>query len=159
MATILGGANSTGSDKTPSMEWRTRTADEAAPGKLISDVVNLSGMVKTTGHETDPFAFQMSYDPSLLVGGTEAQFIAAQGIFLVSNDSGVWQNAVLDNVFGTTPIYDGNVAFPSYTDAQLASHLGEWGIDTSGGKHVVWAILDHNSEFAVGVNASSPSQA
>ena len=35
----------------------------------------------------------------------------------------------------------------SITDANLGNFLGSWGVDSTG--NTVWAVLNHNSQFAV----------
>ena len=60
---------------------------------------------------------------------------------------------MLDNIGGTDS-YVGNESFAVWaasvggvTDSNVANYLGTWGVDTS--THQVWAIVNHNSEFAV----------
>ena len=86
----------------------------------------------------------------------------------------LWQNAITGDTDGLTtpgiPIYlgsflnfvnslDGNANFPLFTttyttttlgnltNAQLDEILGDWGVDTA--NHDVWAVIDHNTAFAV----------
>jgi hypothetical protein len=136
---------------------------------LISDVVNLTGLtqgVESAGGVTDPFVLQMSYNPSRLPkGGTvEAGLAAKKLITMVSFNSGNgrWDRAVDDNSFNRfTSTADAFYGFLGSWDtfatnnfgavtpdgAHLAAYMGAWGVDTT--NHVVWAILNHNSQFAV----------
>ena len=130
-----------------SMAWRTRTVTEASNPLLISDVVNLTGMGPGGGEgQTDKFVLQMSYDPTLLIGGSEADMAAAGGIYLATFDAGTqtWKNAILgnhgDNSGGTANVQG---VWNSTDDTAL----GTWGVDAA--DHVVWAVVDHNSQFAV----------
>ena len=96
----------------------------------------------------------MSYDPGQLLsiwGLTEAQAIAQNRLYLGYLDLGTdgllgtaddqWINAVNGN-FGGTPDFVGNHPYDSSYFV-----LGDYGVDMT--DHVVWAVLDHNSEFAV----------
>ena len=129
-----------GSNTTVTMSWRDRTANEL-PGysltPLASDVVNLTG---TAG---DIFVLQMIY---LDGGPTEAAQAAAGNIYLTWLDNGIWKNAVAGNIGANTT----NPAFLNYQGSWAASGagltLGAWGVDTA--SNSVWAVLDHNSEFA-----------
>jgi MYXO-CTERM domain-containing protein len=154
-ATILRYDNTTGDSVNPetiSMRWRTRTAFEANfatnPNALLSDVVDLTGM--TSGSETSMtgtgnFVLQMSYmsDLDLAALGLNEAAIAASGeLRLGWNDSGTWKTAVSGNKGTFTPAFF-NAAFnPSFHSA-----LGSYGVNTD--NNTVWAVLNHNSEFAV----------
>ncbi len=159
-ADILDGSASAQADV--SMAWRTRTAAEKTPagGGLISEVLNLSGMAPYgTGthdgsHQTDMFVLQMRYDPAQLSsiwGLTESQALAQDGLYLGYLDLGpdgiagtaddYWTNAVYGN-FGGTPNFVGNQPYNSSCFV-----LGDYGVDAT--NHTVWAVLDHNSQFAV----------
>lgn len=153
-ATLLHYGNTSGNDTGVAMSWRTRKPSEAAlsengtlaVGYLISDVVNLTGMtngtVGNTATQTDRFVLQMTYNEALL-GGFETDGAANQRIFLAWNDNGSWVNAVLGNQgAGNTPNFVNRGYLPN---DELV--LGRWGIDTSA--NTVWAVLNHNSEFAV----------
>ena len=162
-ATVLDGTAS--GPASVSMAWRARTTTEKtiADGGLISDVVNVSGLVLSGGGiyhgslQTDMFVLQMSYDPNSLLsiwGETEAQATANGAVYLGYLDLGAdgliggsglngdhWMRAV-DGNFGGTPNFVGNHAYNSGYFV-----LGDYGVDTS--NHVVWAVVDHNSQFGV----------
>ena len=55
--------------------------------------------------------------------------------------TGTWKNAVLGNSMGTAQFNLG-----AYIPGTMSA-LGNYGVDTTGG--VVWAVVNHNSEFAV----------
>jgi hypothetical protein len=61
----------------------------------------------------------------------------------------LWVNAVQGN-FGGTNFFAGDHAYQPATDFSL----GTWGVDTAGG--TVWAVLNHNSDFAVTGTAAVP---
>jgi len=70
------------------------------------------------------------------------------GSFLAWNQSGTWVNAVLGNLStGGSAIAGYAGSFAASGAAASAAYLGSWGYDAAG--HNVWAVLDHNSEFAV----------
>jgi len=110
---------------------------------------------RATG-QTDPFALQLKYDPSLL---SQPEAIAAgQGHihldWLDETGTPEWRNAVDGNynlgtqVFTNVPSsWDTFASAHSITDSNLVTFLGSWGVDTT--NHVAWAVIDHNSEFAV----------
>jgi hypothetical protein len=163
---------------------------------LISDVVNLFGMgpgstqtVSTTPAPTDPFAFQMTFNPATLKaeGATNADMATRGNLYLASLVGGVWENTIDANVaittgpeagdtqskvvngvtlqVGNTLVTDGYsftrpitttqtfaqwAAANSVTAANLGDFLGAWGVDPDlDGTYSAWAIVDHNSEFAV----------
>lgn len=119
---------------TCSLAYRERTSLELP--LLLSDVLAVSGSGST------PFLLQLecSADVQTALGATRPML----GWF--HSTSNTWVNAILGNT-GMTGLSQNEidalyVAGP-YTDG-LA--LGSWGFDSA--THVVWALLDHNSEFA-----------
>jgi len=149
------------------------------PGRfgLFSDIVEITGMNGaaggTTHTQTDKFVLEMSYNPADLqatmnaTGKTETQLAAdgllylgwldTQGTETTADD--VWRNAVEGNFTGIA--YNGSGLLDSYdhykSDDFHVGHVpgkgagnltvGDWGIDLAA--HTVWAVLDHNSQFAV----------
>jgi hypothetical protein len=173
-ADILAGANTIiGGTATVSMQWRHPTLNEssvafggtptspplpAAYAPLISDVLSLSGM-GTSGSptHTDPFALQMTYNQTLL--GAEAIEAADGSIYLgwLNPTGGVgsvplWQNAVLGDTGNNATLAEQNfqgsfATFQTAHGTNLSNYVGAWGVDTS--SHQVWAVVNHNSDFAV----------
>jgi hypothetical protein len=158
-ATILYGTNTSASAQTVSMAWRTRTSTEAAATNttpLVSDIVNVSGMT-TSGDTTSPFLLEMTFDPSNLKYGTGslAACIAKDDIYIVSNGTGKWENTVLENTGGTAKYMNvsGSLSDPTtlgITDSNISSYLGDYGVGkNTDGTYYAWAVVNHNSEFAV----------
>jgi hypothetical protein len=152
-AKFLAGTNSSGTDTGASLAWRTRTTSElptSVSKGLVSDVVKITGMVNSTGSQTDPFVLQMTYDPSLLViqaGWTEAIVASYGGIYVawLDTSTNLWENAVAGNTGGSNRFAGlGNF---SLQGATLAADLGRWGVNPD--TDTVWAVLNHNSQFAV----------
>jgi hypothetical protein len=151
-AAILNYNNTAGGSETVSMQWRTRTAAEAnanQPNAVLSDIVNLTGMYsgsETALTGTGQFVLQLSYLESTLTSlGLNENSIATSGeLRLGWNDAGTWKTAVLGNA-GGTPVFVGSVAYNPSNPAHNV--LGAYGVDAS--NNVVWAVLNHNSEFAV----------
>jgi fibronectin-binding autotransporter adhesin len=151
-ATIFNYTNSMGIDSGISMAWRSRTAAEASSkpslgdngttgvGYLISDVVNLTGMDNGNGY-TDTFILQMNYNEALLDGHEVAGVNHGNIVIAWKNNFGQWVNAVTGN---STP---GGTYFANQAYNASARSLGDYGIDPT--NNVVWAVLNHNSEFAV----------
>ena len=153
-AMILASAN-LGSQSTVGMDWRQATAAEKviAHAPIVSDVMNLTGVP-----EGLDYAMSMTYDDTVgAIAGHEAALAAAGRIYLVSDTSGPWRNAVLDNTASAGQFAATNFqgAFATYQSAVLIAHptatladeLGAWGVDPS--TNVVWAVLNHASDFAV----------
>ena len=129
---------------------------------LVSDVVDLSS---TPGI----YVLELEYDDGQLVYDTPQkteEILATYGFLYVGwfEDAAhagggnvptqEWVNAVDGNTAtGSSAVsnYQGSyadfLADPNYPDAgNLALTLGSWGVDTT--DNTVWAVLDHNSEFA-----------
>jgi hypothetical protein len=142
IATLLDGDNVNGPATSVTMIWRDRVGAElpsGSPRPLVSDVADLDG---TAG---DVFVLQMNYDQGQ--ASTEAASAAAGSLFLAWFDGSDWVNAIQGNVGTNTT----NPAFLNYQGSWASSGagltLGAWGVDIA--NDVVWAVLDHNSEFAV----------
>lgn len=102
--------------------------------------MQLTGM--GTG-ETDPFVLQLSYDSSLVQSYHDGMFLA----WLSPTDG--WTQAVDGNFgSGADAVTGATGSWDSIVDpGDLASYLGSWGVDST--TETVWAVLNHNSQFAV----------
>ena len=144
-ATILAGSNTSGSSQTVSMQWRTQTQVERLDPILISDILRLSGMAFDGTSQTSPFVLEMTYNPSLLPLGasSEGPWASNKQIYLAWLDpnDGKWENAIMGNIGANL----GGFQLGDWPTGDMT--LGDWGVDTT--NHVVWAVLDHNSDFAV----------
>ena len=174
-ADIRQGANTSGADIGVKMQWRGRAVNEtngsqpplpAGANHLISDVVNVSGMdnagLNAPG-QTDPYALQMTYDPSLT---TSEYFDSTTGGlymgWLDTTSTPQWKNAVAGDIGpaggGAVSDFQGSYATfalaNSVNDGNISNFLGSWGVDI--GTKTVWAIVDHNSQFSV-VETPEPS--
>jgi hypothetical protein len=99
----------------------------------VSDIVDIQGT------NTDPVVIQIKYDPlraAELFGGETALRLA-----WLNSAAGQWVLATLGNAGGGPQFF--NRAYNPATDFQL----GNYGLDTA--NDVVWAVVNHNSEFAV----------
>lgn len=145
-AEIADGANSAGND-TVSMAWRTRTAGETFPNDppVLSDVVDLTGIAAG-----DLFVLKMYYK-----AGDVPVSIPESTLALGWNDIGFdgWENAVTGNTGGTATRINGSWTVIGGLDA---GDLGKYGVDDTDVNYngvnyggYVWAVLNHNSEFAV----------
>lgn len=124
-ATLLSGTAA--ASGTASMTFRSRTGGEVA--SVFSDVVDLNSV---TG--TDPFVLQLSYNPADLGSTPETS------LFLGWNNGTAFINA------GNTATYT-SPFLGAWTDAGSPMTAGMWGVDAA--NNTVWAVIDHNSEFAV----------
>jgi hypothetical protein len=99
----------------------------------VSDIVDIQGT------NTDPVVIQIKYDPlkaAELFGGETALRLA-----WLNSAAGQWVLATLGNAGGGPQFF--NRAYNPATDFQL----GNYGLDTA--TDVVWAVVNHNSEFSV----------
>ena len=149
----LFGTNNTINTGTVQMSWRNRQLDETyaspvlPPGAsfLASDVLDLttdaSGVVS-------PFTLEMGVDTALFPSLAYAHGLADEGdIYLgyFNTTTGKWANAIVGNI-GGTPDFLGDVNPSTITPS--TSTLSEWGYWDNGTNLYVWAVLNHNSEYA-----------
>ena len=159
-ADIRAGQDNGNSPTDLAMQWRVRAIGDG-PG-VGSDVLNLTGMSSVTGThvQTDPFALQMTYNPAALGGGENV--LAAEGLLVLgwldlsqNQPLGLWENAALGNFGSGLPgdvfqnvqsSWDAFAAANGVTDANVGNFLGSYGVDVA--HHTVWAVVNHNSQFA-----------
>lgn len=146
-ATILAGTASVST--TASMAWRTGASSE----HFASDVLDLSGIGVVDGEtkdgsvHTDTFVLQMNYSPLAVEAGTGLSELGAAEAGLIQMDyldegpDNQWENAVFGNLGSSNDHFVGVGTWSGDTT------LGDWGVNAS--NHTVWAVLDHNSQFAV----------
>ena len=129
-AAILSGSAAT--DMTIAATW---SAPISTPSTSVySDVLTLTN-TGTTGS----FVLQMSYDQAAINAAGVDETLLALGWL----DGTAWVNAVNGNSNGTAAGFLG-----AYDAGNLAmNQLGAYGVDTA--NNVVWAVLDHNSDFGV----------
>ena len=164
-ATILAGTAS--APATVSMAWRTGATNSqtGVAESLVSDVVDLTGMAVVDGQTKDgsvhtgTFVLQMSYSPLAVTAQTGlGELAAAQAGLIQINylDLGPddlagtaddkWELATLGDFGGTNSRFMGVEAWNNDTT------LGDWGVNVQ--THLVWAVLDHNSQFAATTTAA-----
>ena len=141
------------SDTTLSMSMRRRdtsgTANEvypsggstrfnSLPAGLLSDVVDITGIDGTL------YILRMYYNTGDLASYSPAQL--SLGYF--NTTDGKWELAVLGNHGSQTIVNEGNTNYLTGIGGSLdIGDLGKYGVDIADG--YVWAVLNHNSEFAV----------
>lgn len=147
-----------GSTTTFDMSWRTRTLNEsfaAEPGGHPTqpplDMTNLffgltSDVLKLEGLNGRPFLLEMSYvaNPAWFDESVEAG-LGCLMIQWYDPASELWRDAWMGNSHNDPNRvinYQG-----SWAAAGSPTSLGSWGVDTTA--NVAWAVLDHNSQFAV----------
>lgn len=101
----------------------------------LSDVFRLSGLptVDETTGQTDVFVVELKLSTGLLQSGSYLGWL--------NPATNLWGNAVDGDIGGTATFVNG--AYNAATDF----HLGTYGIDVTQG--AVWAVVDHDSDFAV----------
>ena len=120
------------------------------------DFYIISDMVTFDGTSTDTYVLQMGYDEAALMarltpGQSEEEaanlgFIVLAYRRILENGERI-ENAVDHNDYsgGGAPFFAGVIAY----DPGSHFFLGYYGVDID--NDVVWAVLNHNSEFGVGV--------
>ncbi len=178
-ADIRAGQNNNAAADSVSMQWRLRNANEMSPTAtspplpiagqkgLISEVLSVMGMTVTGAlpvagrTQADPFALQMNYSQALLGDDATAAAEAANGaIYLgwlnqsVDQPTGLWVHATEGNFSAGSQVFtnvqsswDAFATAHGVTDANIDAFLGSYGVDAA--SHTAWAIVNHNSEFAV----------
>ncbi len=100
-------------------------------------------IISLTGTESDTLTIQLTYEEAELI----ALFGSENAALGWLNDSGVWVNAVEGNSGGTSTFVEGTWS-SAYT-------LGTYGINRD--TNSVWAVINHNSSFAVIQGIPEPS--
>jgi hypothetical protein len=101
----------------------------------VSDIFHLTGVpvLDVPTGRTDTFVLQLAFAGTLDLNGYLAWYDPAKQ---------EWVNAVDGNIGGSANFL-GNKSYNSATDFVL----GNYGVDTTNG--LAWAVLNHNSEFAL----------
>ena len=131
IATLLGGSNLNSADETVTMSWRDRQVGFELDF-LLSDILDLTGI------DGDLFVLEMTYDDSLMYGGTEEENAAAGDLYIAWLDNGNWVHAGNDSLAVVLGEWD--------DEGASTLTLGAWGVDTVA--NTLWVVTDHNSEFA-----------
>lgn len=129
--------------KTLAMEWRGRN-DAVVAGETTALTGLASDVIRVTGVDTVKFVLQMSYNDADNNGFSDDTGANENDFVLGWLDGSIWENAILGNHGAYTAIQ-----YNERWDSANALHynLGAYGIDTL--NNVVWAVIDHNSSFAV----------
>jgi hypothetical protein len=143
-ASLLGGV--AGGQRSVTLDFQPAVGFAVSGGGVIvGDVLSL------TGTATDTFVLELSYDDAGLTAADEAALV------LQWRDpvDGLFKNAVLGNIgsggrqFADTP-YDTYLPQVGYSFT-----LGDWGNDPT--SNTVWAVVNHNSLFAVAAVVPEPA--
>ncbi len=119
---------------TISETWHSKDSESAV---LYSNVVDITGL----GDPSFVYVLEMNYNPA---GLSLAQ---QNALALETLSDGLWVNAVSTNTYGLGGD-TGQHYFGAWANDPNNLVLGEWGVDTS--NDMVWAVLNHNSEFGAG---------
>ncbi|MBI1368808.1 MAG: hypothetical protein GC162_09175 [Planctomycetes bacterium] len=138
-ADLLGGTNGTAGTQTLSMGWRDKasTSGEVHAELLLSDVLSVTGI------DGSVFVLQMNYAD--FAGDVSLASSGLLHLAWLDTSDNTWKNAIEGNHgsnIGATNVFG---SWAGAGGSTLA--LGAWGVDTD--NNVVWAVLDHNSQFAV----------
>jgi hypothetical protein len=135
----LGGTAGSGGDG-PYLKNRDVNVSFASLGSnpLASDIVNLNGTAGATF--ADAIVLQLTYDEATTIALFGSESAARLGWFDTTTNQ--WLLAVDGNT-GGSPSFAGDGAYNPASDFAL----GRYGVDTA--SNTVWAVIDHNSDFAV----------
>lgn len=141
VAQLLDGVAGTGG-RTVSMSFTPSTDPY-----MIGDVVNLTGL-----DAGDLYVLQVSYDEAELLAHLAARYLPADetlvSLMMMTPDGS--QVAVALNDYAGSGITDSFHVVGPYVPGVTPFELGYHGVDPD--NDVVWAILNHNSEFGAGVS-------
>ena len=131
VAQLVAGSTGASVALDPAFAWSARIT-----GVTYSDVLDLTNTQGTIQ------ILQMTYDASLLAGASESD------ILLGWNSSGNWVNAIDGNIgsAGGSSVTNASGSYASLGILSTADYLGSWGRDTTA--KTVWAVVNHNSEYA-----------
>jgi autotransporter-associated beta strand protein len=132
VAGLIAGTSAAPASLTPSVFWSPQVV-----GTTYSDVLGLTNTAGTVQ------ILEIAYDPASLGG------IAPADLFLGWDDNGAWVNAIDGNSgsAGGSALVDQTGSLASLGILPAADYLGSWGRNTV--NNTVWAVIDHNSDFAV----------
>ena len=116
----------------PSFAWSPQIL-----GTTYSDVLGLTNTAGTIQ------ILELTFNPSSLGS------LAPADLFLGWDDNGAWVNAIVGNTGSTggSAVFDQLGSLSSLGILPTADYLGSWGRDTA--TNTAWAVIDHNSDFAV----------
>ena len=131
---VLGGTagGAAGTFKTVTINLLVTPNAQFLPG-FASDVIDLSGS------GSDTIVLRLGYDETTAIAFYGSESKVQPGWF--DPNTNQWENMVLGNT-GGAPNFVGDRAYNPSTDFVL----GDWGIDTANNQ--VWAVINHNSQFA-----------
>ncbi|MFM8414811.1 MAG: autotransporter-associated beta strand repeat-containing protein [Planctomycetota bacterium] len=126
-----------GTEATPLTNLAPALAWSARQPETYSDVLDLTG---TSGAVQ---ILTLSYDESILGG------LAESSLMLGWQDGSAWVNAVTGNggSVGGSAVTDVTGSYTAAGVLPTAAYLGSWGRDPV--TNTAWAVIDHNSDFAV----------
>ena len=140
-----------GHGSTASILGGVASADTVVEATFLGQMAQFSqasDIVDVTGIGNDQYVLQLSYDPVIATSlfGNEANAV----LLWLDPVSGLFENAVVGNSDGGLQ----SQAFVGAYNPATEFALGNYGVDTT--NHVVWAVVDHNSEFGVGIASPAP---
>jgi fibronectin-binding autotransporter adhesin len=135
IASILAGSTNSATVIDMAFRGRNNAIVAGETSLLSSDILRLEGLDGVV------FVLQMSYSEAAALANGQAETTLRLGYLNTALNR--WEDAVLGN-HGTNT---GSFFLSSYTDAGSPLDLGSFGVDVV--NNVVWAVLDHNSFFAV----------
>ncbi len=136
----LGGRNTTAQILEGTLTTEsTLTTSFSASSTALNDEIRMSDVYHLAGTGTDIFVLQLS-----MTDVTADSFLGWLNTNAASATYNQWVNAVEGNTGDSTAM-----AFQRAYNSATDFHLGYYGVDLATG--TVWAVVNHNSDFAIGV--------
>jgi autotransporter-associated beta strand protein len=135
VASILAGSTNAATSVDMAFRGRNNAIVAGETSLLSSDVLKLEGLDGVV------FVLQMSYNEAIALANGQAENTLRLGYLNTALNR--WEDAILGNHGPNT----GSFHLSGYADAGSPLDLGSFGVDLV--NNVVWAVLDHNSYFAV----------
>jgi autotransporter-associated beta strand protein len=132
LGTLLAGAAGAAAPLNPNIAWLAQTGDTASD---IMQLTNTSGTAQV---------LSLTYDPLLAPASSQEAYL---GWFDTNTTD--WVNAIDGNTAGTGSFFDGSwtAYLAANPTATPSTALGVYGHDSA--TNSVWAVVNHNSDFAV----------
>jgi autotransporter-associated beta strand protein len=135
VASLIGGATNGATSVDMAFRGRNNSIVAGETSLLSSDILQLEGLDGVV------FVLQMSYSEAAALANGQAETTLRLGYLNTALNR--WEDAVN----GNHGVNTGTFFLSSWVDAGSTLDLGAYGVDVV--NNVVWAVLDHNSFFAV----------
>ena len=133
LGTLLAGSGAAAASLNPAISWLAQTSGTSSD---IMRLTNTSGTAQV---------LSLTYDPQLAPASPQEAYLG----WFDTGPSNTWVNAIDGNVGGTGSFFQGSwtAYLAANPGATPTTALGTYGHDSA--TNSVWAVVNHNSDFAV----------